>query len=112
MAFFSNADEIFGSYKLKVEKIKVRGWGDKQVGIQALSAGDMLTAEKKGKNDDYLLTLHLIIASVVDEKGNKIFNDSHIEKLKGLPLESVLDLGNKIKHLNKDDVEIEELAKN
>lgn len=96
---YLSANEIFAIKDIKTKEIYVPGWKTKIL-LQTMDGYGRDEYLKSLATNDGTANERLVIASVVDESGNRIFNESHIEELKKKSGWSVLFIVDHITKMN------------
>lgn len=112
-----NRDQILNSDDLTKEEVSVPEWGG-EVFVRTLTGTEKDTFEEKiiGKNGGVnMKNIRALLASltIVDEKGERLFEESDIKELgrkSGAALSRVFNVAQRLNKISDDDVE--ELAKN
>lgn len=75
-----NKDDLFNSYTLSQDTVEVERWGG-EVRVQEISAQTIEELRNIGEGKELKAACTIIIAGVIDEDGNKVFNKKDIDKL-------------------------------
>lgn len=101
-----NRDSILGMQDLEMEAVEVPEWGG-SVKVRALSNSDIKRINKLAKNESTQLdAMVLTVAlSVVDDEGNRIFEDKDVDKLAQKSFSVITRLSNVCTRLSGLDIE-------
>lgn len=86
--------ESIKNYNPTPKPIQVAAWGQ-SLHIKALTTSDWAAIRAKGAND-----VHVVIAGVCDENGNRVFADNHEALLSASPAGVIMDLSHEILKLS------------
>lgn len=112
-----NRDAILGVKDITKEKVHVESWGG-DVYVQGMSGTERDAFEssilgKDGKMTTENIRAKLLVRTIVDKEGNRIFSDGDIEVLGKKSAKAIDLLFEKSQKLNRlSDEDIEDLAKN
>lgn len=105
-------DEILSKTQLKRQAVTVPEWnGDvlvSEMSGAARDAWEQSLQERDGKGRVINPRAKLVVATVIDEKGDRLFNDSDIEavgKLSNNSLSAICDVAQRLNKLLGDDLE-------
>ena len=110
-------EQILQANDLKIETVDVPEWGG-SVGVRTMTGTErdsfeQSIVEKKGKTNLSNIRARLCALTVVDDSGNRLFNDSDIAELgkkSAAALDRVFTVAQKMNGFGEKD--IEELGKN
>lgn len=105
-------DEILSKTKLRRETVNVPEWGgDVLVGEMSGASRDsweQSLQERDNKGRIINPRAKLVVATVIDENGNKLFNDSDIDavgRLSNTSLMAICDVAYRVNKLLSDDLD-------
>ena len=106
MSEFLTADEILRADDLKVIDVVVPEWGNKKVRLKTMTAGEAIEFTKTLEGEGQLsANVRAVIATALDERGQKLFNESHTAALTAKSTKAVNRLAIAIRDLNGLDAE-------
>ncbi len=77
---FLNKDDIFGCNQFPEEVVDVVEWGG-LIRVRALSARGFKAVSRAADGDDETFAVHLVAASIVDEKDERVFGLDDVNSL-------------------------------
>lgn len=95
-----NKSALLAALKPKTERVDVAGYGNIGIVQLTVSEADSLRANLKKENKIDQFGLQMVLISVVDEDGNRVFDESDLPSLQGASNAAVDDLVAKTLEVN------------
>jgi len=121
MAVLNDKSKILSMVQLKKQLVDVPEWGkDAQVWVQELTASErdeyeqsLTNVRQKGRKTEVTPNFinskaRFAVKCIVDEKGERIFQDAEankLGKLSSLAINRIVEVGYELSGMNKEDVE-------